>query len=62
VTSDYLIPEDACGSYRYLYKLMEEFERDLFTHIHVENNILFPGIQKLVSENYNPELCVLKSN
>jgi regulator of cell morphogenesis and NO signaling len=39
---DFAIPEDACASYKVLYKMIEEFESDLFTHIHLENNILFP--------------------
>lgn len=35
-------PEDACPSYRGLYHALEEFERDLHHHIHLENNVLFP--------------------
>jgi len=35
-------PEGACPSYRGLYHGLEEFERDLHRHIHLENNILFP--------------------
>lgn len=35
-------PEDACTTYRILYKELAEFETDLHTHIHLENNILFP--------------------
>lgn len=35
-------PEEACPSYRALYHGLEEFERDLHQHIHLENNILFP--------------------
>ena len=35
-------PESACSSYRGLYHRLEEFERDLHHHIHLENNILFP--------------------
>ena len=35
-------PDDACPSYRALYHGLEEFERDLHHHIHLENNILFP--------------------
>lgn len=35
-------PPDACPSYRGLYHGLEEFERDLHHHIHLENNILFP--------------------
>ncbi|PWU07973.1 MAG: iron-sulfur cluster repair di-iron protein [Terriglobia bacterium] len=36
------IPADACLSFAALYQGLEEFERDLHRHIHLENNILFP--------------------
>lgn len=42
LSNDYAIPADACASYTLLYKMLVEFESDLFTHIHLENNILFP--------------------
>jgi regulator of cell morphogenesis and NO signaling len=41
-TGDYKVPEDACVSYRTLYQAMQDFEKDLHQHIHLENNILFP--------------------
>lgn len=42
LTNQYTLPEDACASYSLLYRLLEEFEDDLHTHVHLENNILFP--------------------
>ena len=42
VTSDYKLPPDACISYQTLYQALENFERDLHQHIHLENNLLFP--------------------
>ena len=42
LTNDYLLPLDACASYRFLYQLLQEFEEDLHVHVHLENNILFP--------------------
>jgi regulator of cell morphogenesis and NO signaling len=42
VTSDYKVPADACISYQTLYQALENFERDLHQHIHLENNLLFP--------------------
>jgi regulator of cell morphogenesis and NO signaling len=42
VTSDYKVPPDACISYRTLYEALENLEKDLHQHIHLENNILFP--------------------
>lgn len=47
LTKDYLLPEDACNSYQYLFEKMKEYEDDLFKHIHLENNILFPKAEKL---------------
>ncbi|MCZ2356781.1 MAG: iron-sulfur cluster repair di-iron protein [Bacteroidia bacterium] len=47
VTHNYLIPQDACGSYKMLYKMLEDFEEDLHIHIHLENNILFPKTMEL---------------
>jgi regulator of cell morphogenesis and NO signaling len=41
LSSDYAPPEGACFSYRTLYSALQEFERDLHQHIHLENNILF---------------------
>jgi regulator of cell morphogenesis and NO signaling len=41
-TSDYALPEDACGSFRALYHGLEALEADLHQHIHLENNVLFP--------------------
>ena len=41
VTNDYKVPEDACNSFRALYYELEEIEKDLHMHIHLENNVLF---------------------
>ena len=42
LANDFLAPEGACPSYLGLFHGLEEFERDLHRHIHLENNILFP--------------------
>lgn len=42
LTNDYKLPQGACNSYQILFKKLEEFENDLFNHVHLENNILFP--------------------
>ena len=42
LSSDYTLPEDACASYTLLFKMLEELEGDTFTHIHLENNLMFP--------------------
>ncbi len=41
-TSNFTLPADACTTFSVTYKELEEFERDLHRHIHLENNILFP--------------------
>ena len=49
LTNNYTIPDDACASYNLLFRMLDEFENDLHTHIHLENNILFPkalGVEK----------------
>lgn len=50
LTADYKLPANACNSYTYLYEKIKEFENDLFQHIHLENNILFPKAVKLEQE------------
>jgi regulator of cell morphogenesis and NO signaling len=42
LTDNYTIPKGACATFTVVYKTLKEFEDDLFTHIHLENNILFP--------------------
>ena len=49
VTSDYRVPPDGCISYQTLYQALEEFEKDLHQHIHLENNVLFPKAVELES-------------
>jgi regulator of cell morphogenesis and NO signaling len=51
----YVVPSDACPSYRALYQALVEFEADLHQHIHLENNILFPRAVAL-EEQAAPEL------
>jgi regulator of cell morphogenesis and NO signaling len=46
ITSDYQVPADGCNTYNVAFKLLREFEDDLHTHVHLENNILFPKALK----------------
>jgi regulator of cell morphogenesis and NO signaling len=41
------MPSDGCETYRQMLDGLKEFELDLHTHIHKENEVLFPGIQDL---------------
>lgn len=47
LTDGYTPPEDACSTYRTAFLMLQEFEQDLHTHIHLENNILFLRAQEL---------------
>lgn len=42
LSNNFALPADACATYSLLYRKLNEFEEDLHTHIHLENNILFP--------------------
>lgn len=51
LSAGYQTPEDACESYRELYRSLDEFEADMHTHVHLENNILFPRTVELEAAN-----------
>jgi len=42
LTNSYTLPKDSCATFQMTYKELEEFEKDLHKHVHLENNILFP--------------------
>ncbi|MFN3802648.1 iron-sulfur cluster repair di-iron protein [Belliella pelovolcani] len=42
LTNGYTCPPDGCQTYKVAFAMLKEFEEDLHTHIHLENNILFP--------------------
>ena len=50
LSNNYTPPADACSSYTVLFAKLDEFEKDLHQHIHLENNILFPGAVQLEKE------------
>jgi regulator of cell morphogenesis and NO signaling len=43
-TGGYQVPDDACPTWRALYAGLAELEQDTHTHVHLENNVLFPKI------------------
>jgi regulator of cell morphogenesis and NO signaling len=43
LTNDYTPPEGACNTWTALWHALADLERSLHQHIHLENNILFPG-------------------
>ena len=42
LTGGFVPPDDACMTYTATLGELDEFERDLHQHVHLENNILFP--------------------
>ena len=48
--NNYSLPEDACTSYAFWFKTLNDFENDLHLHVHLENNILFPKVLDLEKE------------
>jgi regulator of cell morphogenesis and NO signaling len=49
LTNGFTPPESACGTYRVTLQELDAFERDLHTHVHLENNVLFPRALALES-------------
>src|ERR1035437_360772 len=47
ITKGYALPEGACPSFTALYAGLEDLEKDLHRHIHLENNVLFPAAAEL---------------
>ncbi|MBK1811823.1 iron-sulfur cluster repair di-iron protein [Clostridium sp. YIM B02505] len=41
LTNDFSAPKDTCTTFRLVYAQIEALEKDLFTHIHLENSVLF---------------------
>lgn len=50
VTGAYEPPDWACNTFRGLYSGLDELERDMHVHVHLENNILFPRTARLERE------------
>jgi regulator of cell morphogenesis and NO signaling len=42
LTDTFVVPDDACPTWRALYAGAQKFADDLVEHIHTENNVLFP--------------------
>lgn len=47
ITDDYTVPSDGCQSYDLTFKGLELLESDVFQHVHLENNIMFPRLMAL---------------
>ena len=53
VTDTYTPPEDACASYERMLDGLERLERDVYRHVHKENNILFPDVNEQLPTHGN---------
>jgi len=47
-TSNYQTPADACFTYTSLYRGLQALEADVHRHVHLENNVLIPGLRAKV--------------
>jgi regulator of cell morphogenesis and NO signaling len=47
LTRGYKAPEDGCTTYEIGMAELQEFERDLHRHVHLENNVLFPAALRI---------------
>jgi len=47
LTDHFTPPDGACPSFTALYAGLQDLERDLHRHIHLENNVLFPAAMEL---------------
>ncbi|MDH7603419.1 MAG: iron-sulfur cluster repair di-iron protein [Melioribacter sp.] len=53
ITNNYSLPEDACTTFSLTYDELNDFEKDIHKHIHLENNILFPKAIELEDKLLN---------
>lgn len=44
ITDNYTVPQSGCTTYALTFQGLEDLEWDLFQHIHLENNVLFPRL------------------
>ena len=51
LTHDMNPPADACSTWRALYAGLTQLRDDLISHIHLENNILFPIFENAAAQN-----------
>lgn len=49
LTNGHQPPPEACNTYRALFAGLADLEKDLHTHIHLENSVLFPAAEKLAA-------------
>jgi regulator of cell morphogenesis and NO signaling len=50
LTDDYAVPADACRSYKALFAGLAQLEEDTHLHVHKENNLLFPAVERVEAQ------------
>jgi regulator of cell morphogenesis and NO signaling len=50
MTGNYSVPADGCNTYNVAFRTLKQFEDDLHIHVHLENNILYPGALKIANQ------------
>ncbi|MBP9889373.1 MAG: iron-sulfur cluster repair di-iron protein [Leptospiraceae bacterium] len=50
MTNDFTPPTYACTTWRICYATLAEYVADLQTHIHLENNVLFPRVADMIDK------------
>jgi regulator of cell morphogenesis and NO signaling len=50
LSNNYTPPDFACPTFRITYQKLQEFDKDLMIHIHLENNILFERLKSKKNE------------
>lgn len=46
----FALPPDACATYALTYQRLKAFEADIHKHVHLENNVLFPGAARFAPQ------------
>ena len=49
LTNGFVPPPEACNTYRALFAGLQDLEKDLHRHIHLENAVVFPKAQAMMS-------------
>jgi regulator of cell morphogenesis and NO signaling len=49
LSNEFTPPQDACATYRILYQNLAGFEEGLHKHVHLENNVLFKKMERLIA-------------
>ena len=50
LTDDYAVPSDGCRSYSALFAALVQLEEDTHLHVHKENNVLFPAVERIEAQ------------